>query len=508
MVPRYLLPAALLLVTTQAVIAQWIPIRTVPLIATDQGDFSPSIARGMGNLSFILDDPLRDPFLNPAKAGTLNRTFVFTSPIRNSWSNDEGRAVGTFWSSSQYKGSITNSLPFGTFGSWGDFFGGVVVAYQGLASERVTTTLPSPLVAPTPVYSGSSTQNDLGSNAHLFGLIGHRFPSSGISVGGSISWANYSAIDGVQLLYPGSTDIEQDGWSLESKVGIVADIADESKLEFLAGRGIFKATHQVMSETFGRGPIPFISVIETNSDERRDWLLHGGYSRLINDSWKVGLIATVNWKDHPNLPNYRLTDIPRDPGTSVAYNFGIGASWSRDNLFWGLEYIYEPIRSNTWAEFGEGGQVIFPPAIYPSDFKTIENFFDFSNHIIRVGHRGSSEEKWKWLEYRFGAQFHIYSYSLTQNDNILKTSRFFETDWLETTLSGGLTAHIGQVDLMYTLQLVFGNGTVGNDHTFFTNTGELGASNAPDFLIAPAGDLVVDDITLVTQQIAVVFALN
>ena len=65
MKPRVLLSAAFLTLT-KPLFAQWISIRTVPVIASNQGEFQPSIARGMGNLSIAFEDPLADPFVNPA----------------------------------------------------------------------------------------------------------------------------------------------------------------------------------------------------------------------------------------------------------------------------------------------------------------------------------------------------------------------------------------------------------------------------------------------------------
>jgi hypothetical protein len=137
----------------------------------------------------------------------------------------------------------------------------------------------------------------------------------------------------------------------------------------------------------------------------------------------------------------------------------------------------------------------------------VENFFDFANHIVRIGH--SSVSKTEWLEHRFGAQLHFYNYKLHQIDNIARRSRDFETDWLETTLSGGATARIGNMRLMYTLQVILGNGLVGvAAPRFFTlANGDVVRASA-DFLPAPSGELLVDGITLVTHQLMFVYQLE
>jgi hypothetical protein len=223
--------------------------------------------------------------------------------------------------------------------------------------------------------------------------------------------------------------------------------------------------------------------------------------RPINSFWKVGASLSVNWKDHPKIPNYSLANIPRDPGISVAYNIGVGANWSNSKSLWGFEYIYEPITTNTWAEAGE--QMPPPNQNLSPNFKTIENFFTFYNHIIRIGHQ--SQSKWEWLDYRFGVQFHFYKYNMNQNDNIRRTARVFSTDWLETTASGGLTANLGNIRLMYTLQLVFGNGMVG---TASAPIAFDAGTRTNDFLPAPSANLIVDKITLVTQQLTFVYQLE
>jgi hypothetical protein len=126
---------------------------------------------------------------------------------------------------------------------------------------------------------------------------------------------------------------------------------------------------------------------------------------------------------------------------------------------------------------------------------------------VRVGH--SSAAKLEWLDYRFGAQLHFYNYKLHQIDNIARTTRNFATDWLETTLSGGLTARIGSLRLMYTLQLILGNGLVGTATPRFAFAADGGViRNMANFLPAPSGDLVVDGITLVTQQLVFVYVLE
>lgn len=488
---------------TSLLFAQGIPIRTVPIVAINQAEFHLSLARGMGNLSIAFDDPLGDPFINPAKASRIKGVTIFFSPTRNSWSNENGRPVFTSSGSSKYLGTSMSSIPFGGFFQMGNTYAGGFVGYQGYSSKRSTPI-------PGWEFSFPAIRKDIGSNTYIFGLFGVRFPESNVSIAGSISWADYDAFDGVNLLYPGSYNIKQSGWSRGYKLGILAELTDVDQLEFVAARNVFKARHEVtypiLFNEFNIDSGPFTQTrSERSRDESKGWILHGGYKRRIDDRWKIGAIVTVNWKEHPKIPNYDLARIPRDPGTSIAYNIGIGAATYGRRSTWGFEYIYEPITSSTWAEAGEGGSLPGSQPLAP-DFKTVENFFDFSNHILRIGLQ--SKTKYAWLENRFGVQLHFYKYDLNQHDNIRRTSRFFNYDWLEATLSGGLNIKFSNIELMYTLQVILGNGMVGTngqwaqelDTNFFAESARVN-----DFLIAPSGSLVVDKIPLFTHQITFVY---
>ncbi len=504
---RILLSALTLLVIAPALFAQAIHIRTVPVIASNQSDFQPSLARGMGNLSIAFDDPLGDPFINPAKAYRLMGVTIFSSPTRNSWSNEDGRPVTTTLGSSSYPGASISSIPFGGYFSSGKIFGGGLVAYQGYNAKRSSPNVwwdPLSLQKPT-------MRTDLGTNTYIFGMFGYRFPNSNVSIAASVSWGDFGAMDGVNLLYPGSYDIKQNGWAREYKLGILGELTERDQLEFVVARTLLRARHEVtypLPIRFAEDrvtPLPMSYRTEINRDESNGWIMHGGYTRLLGQGWRIGGMLAVNWKDHPKIPNYALANIPRDPGTSIAYNIGFGVAQNGQRSTWGFEYVYEPITSNTWAEAGEG--VNPGPSPLPANFKTVENFFDFSNHIFRIGLH--SKTNLDWLDYRLGAQLHFYKYDLNQNDNIRRTSRSFEQDWAETTLTGGLNVRFSNVQLMYTLQLILGNGMVGTVGGWVaTRTASGDFALEKDFLVAPSGKLLVDKIPLITQQITFVFKLE
>jgi hypothetical protein len=479
---------------TNLVYAQEIQIRTVPLAAGSQSDFQPSLSRGMGNLSVAFDDPLSDPFINPAKASKLKGVNLFFSPTRNSWSNEDGSILFSNGGSSRYKGTGINSLPFGLFLKKDNFFAGGLIAYQSYSSERSSDN----------VWWSSQSGNDqddrdVGDNTYLFGLIGTYIPDLKISVAGSVSWSDFKALDGVNLLYPGSSEINQDGWAVSYKFGLTGELSERDQLDLIIGRSIFKSSHEVIYSN----PMWFLSDVmymyrkELNKDESKSWVVHTRYNRNVNEKWRVGALFTVNWKEHPKIPNYALANIPRDPGNSTAFNIGAGFVYSGERTTIGLEYIYEPITSYTWAEAGED-------PVFSSTFKTVENFFDFYNHIVRAGL--CSQTDYNWLSFRLGVQLHFNKYDLKQDDNIIMTSRRADENWLETTLCGGLTLKFSQVQILYSLQIILGNGLVGVESNWTTRFAVEDAARN-DFLIAPYGALIVDEIPLVTQQISVAYNL-
>ena len=70
------------------------------------------------------------------------------------------------------------------------------------------------------------------------------------------------------------------------------------------------------------------------------------FSRPITESgWRVGGTWTVNRKTHPKIPNYEIMNIPRDPGISWAYDFGVGIAKSSGPATFGIDVVVEPIWS-------------------------------------------------------------------------------------------------------------------------------------------------------------------
>ena len=54
---------------------------------------------------------------------------------------------------------------------------------------------------------------------------------------------------------------------------------------------------------------------ELNEDRTRTLGGHFEWERrLAAEGWRIGTTRTANHKSHPKIPNYKIQDIPGDPG--------------------------------------------------------------------------------------------------------------------------------------------------------------------------------------------------
>src|SRR6185295_7489554 len=221
--------------------AQSIPIQTVPLVPADQFDIFPSHTLAMGGVSIALPDTLHDPFVNPAKGARVRSARFFTSPTLYHVSRDAGAG---------------RTLPLGVLGRAGSWFGGLAVALQqvdashppsrslnpplpfaGTADPSANTIVPGPTnLAPAPDTHG---------NALAFALLGTTLPGSGVSLGGSVSWAKLRALDGVDLLYPGSARVNQYGETVDARLGLLKEWEGDRSFEAIVLHERFRMTHDV-----------------------------------------------------------------------------------------------------------------------------------------------------------------------------------------------------------------------------------------------------------------------
>ncbi|MBI4544515.1 MAG: hypothetical protein HY703_04910 [Gemmatimonadetes bacterium] len=476
--------------------AQLINLKTVPVAAGDQFLVFPSRNLGMGGVSIALEDPLLDAFVNPAKGGRVQRSHFLGAPTFYNVSDD---------------GAAGRTLPISALLASGDWFGGASLALQQLEAagantrfavlEAAARDLTSNFFSTAPLLSERSS-----SNLYAFGMLGRKLGSRGLALAGSLFWAGLDAVDGVDLLYALSQDIEQSGHLLDYRLGLVAERERNSFFELLLLHHRFDMRHDVTYVNWicePRDRCHLQTRVENNLDRTYTWGAHLGYVAPHSPGgWRVGGILTANWKTHPKIPNYEIMNIPRDPGNSWAYNFGVGASRSEGPATVALDLIYEPIWSDTWAEAAEAVKTR-SGRIIPVGGKTVDNDFRFSNALFRGGISREMER----FGFQLGLQIRSIRYWLDQYNHIEEVKREQQESWAEWTPSWGASLTFPEFDIRYVGRLTTGSGRPG---VAFPWGGRRGAelASASDIILAPSGPLTLQEARVLTHQVSVSIPLR
>jgi hypothetical protein len=429
--------------------AQSIPVQTVPLVPADQFDIFPSYTLAMGGVSIAVPDTLHDPFVNPAKAARVRAARFFSSP--------------TFYSVSLNAGA-GRTLPLGAFGRAGSWFGGLAlgmqqvdashprssfvntpVAFADTAAIRGSILVPSPTLGAAPQTHG---------NALAFAMIGTTLPGSGLSLGGSASWTKLRALDGVDLLYPGSARVNQYGEAMDARLGLLKEWGGESSFEAIVLHQRFRMTHDVtFFDAFwdpGRQQFSESARLEHNVDFSKRWGVQVKYERpLPEPGWRIGWLATANRISQPNTPNTDLLNIPQDPGHATAYELGVGVSRSYGPATFGMDVVYQPTWSTTWAE-ASAPTVTSGGGLIPLGGRTAENGFHFSNALFRIGFSHEVVRSLtKTVSLQLGLAVRSVHYTLAQRDFVEVATRQLEESWAEWTPTWGLGLRSPTFELRY-----------------------------------------------------------
>ena len=471
------LPVALLLAvlstsSPSALGAQLIAIRTVPVASGDQFLTIPSAIFGMGGIHIAVDDSIADGWSNPAKGVLVGESSILGAPTFYGISNDGGGGK-TFPLTGLLRGS--------------EWFGGVSLALQQITNN------PPDRWSWTP---GRRLSEGSARNLYGRGYVGRELGETGWSVGVAASTAQLEAMDGVDLLYAGAERIEQYGSVTDLRAGLYRT-GDRDHIAFTVIHNRVSMTHEVDYVDFVRDSITEMSFtrrrLEMNEDRTRTWGGHLEWNRQLQaPGWRVGATLTTNYKSHPKIPNYEIQNIPRDPGTTHAYEVGLGVSRHRGATMFGIDVAVQPIWSHTWQEADQPLEVA--GGTLSIGDKTIENHFVFSNLLLRTGvsHRFD----------RFGLQFGVgvrsYDYRLDQDNHVEGTTRWQDESWMEWTPSLALTFGLTDIEIQYNTRRTVGTGRPW--------TGRNGLSDAetasqPDFITAPSGPLSLQDAAVVTHQV-------
>ncbi|HKK45470.1 MAG TPA: hypothetical protein VJ964_08105, partial [Balneolaceae bacterium] len=249
---------------------------------------------------------------------------------------------------------------------------------------------------------------------------------------------------------------------------------------------------------------PLIAPIQ-NKDITNTWGLHVRYSQPVGtEGWKLGGIATMNYKTHPKIPNYELMNIPRDPGNSWAFDVGLGtAHISKDHVTFGTDLIVEPIWSTTWAKAQQNITNPVGTLQLPKGYKTMKNRFSFLNTIVKTGLGWRSQR----MLLQTGIQAKTYRYTLKQQNFIEQTYRRQKERWTEWTFSWSIGVHFNSIDITYTGLLTTGTGQPGivRSPVYYDTT--FSTTGAGDFIFAPDGDLSLNNSNVLTNQVIVTIAI-
>lgn len=430
-----LLTAALAPFVASSAGAQLVTPKTVPVFQDEQFAIYPSSRAGLGGASAALDDTLADPFTNPAKAMRIRGMIISTTPYSHGISGSRGGG---------------RTLPIAFMAGAGDWAVAALAAMQQL--DRVGPAWNRPVSERT------------ADNQYVSASVAHRV-APGLSLGVSGFHADLAAVDGVDLLYSGSDRIDQSGSLTDVRLGATKEWEPGHVLEMILLRNTTHMRHDVHYTVYTYDPALRTSTMsqrqDLNLDQTNIWGAHTQYARPVgSEGWRVGALATVNRLDHPKIPNYTLQNLPRDPGTTNAYNWGVGAARTTRDFTFAVDVVLEPMNSDTYADAATNitradGSVI------PAGQKTVENHFQFNNRKARVGvgrtwgaDTGSSSS----FSVDVGLAAYSISYDLAQTNNITRVTRNQHENWLESGPAFGLRYKTRDIEVSYSFRASCGTG--------------------------------------------------
>lgn len=445
---------ALSLLLPRLSVAQLLTVRTTPIAQADQFDIFPSQHLGMGGVSIAISDTLLDPFRNPAKGARIGVGRVFSAP-------------GLFNVSSQSGGG--RSLPIGAMLRVGDWFGGLAVALQEIEPGRRNFFDPGILrggiegdaLPPGPVGFVPDATPDRRAHGNALGtlIFGRRL--GGFALGGAVQVARMGAMDGVDMMYTGSTRVGQTGDAFDARIGLLREITDDESFELVAVHNRLRMRHDVSfvdlvwdPATQGTVGIPRA---DRNFDHTSTWGLHAGYQRPIpGTAWRVGGIVTANHMEHPRVPRFDVMSVPADPGRSDALNLGVGLSRQQGSETFGLDFVYEPMRSHSWAEAPAPTATVTGGTI-PAGAPLNDNRFRFSNANIRMGFGWDLDpgSRGRGATMQLGLMVRAVRFRMDQQDFVTGTTRSMAEAWTEWTPTWGLGLTLPGIEVRY-------NGRVSN----------------------------------------------
>ncbi len=500
--PRPLLLACLASLGPRAALSQLIAVRTIPVAAGDQFSIFPSARAGMGGVTIVLNDPLLDPFVNPARGARMGASQVFGSPMFYDITRGDGSA---------------RSLPVGALLYSPKWFGGGLMALQQIVAPQYAFVTPYPMFDATAMaypYDPNLLSDRVRRNMYAFAFVGRTLNDGRTTLAASVFWGGLNAMDGVDQLYPGSQTIDQYGHIVDYRVGLLRDLGGGRSLSLLALHDRVTMTQDVTYTYYAFVPCPIPADTlpsscpspQTRTDHNLDWTrtwgLHAQYRQpLTSTGWRIGGILTGNYKTHPHIPNYAVMDVPRDPGRSWAFDIGPGIARSVGPTTFGMDVVFEPIWSHTWA------------TSTTSDTTTdTDSRFSFSNVVMRLG----VAQQVRPAEFQLGLAVYSIDYVMRQQVTTRTSTtapqvsqRRLHESWMEWTPTWGLSVTFPGLSLHYVGRLTTGTGRPGVATGWPTLADGVAVPLAGgDYVVAPGGPLTLQGATVITNQISVALPIR
>jgi hypothetical protein len=457
-----LLAGAVVLLPCRAA-AQHIILKTLPIPSGEQFELLPARNLGMASVRVAVDDPLADPFVNPALGAAIDRLQVLALPT---FYGEASRQVGG------------RALPLAVLIPGERVFGSFAFALQQVAGPRRAMWWPE--LGPD---LRNVITNNSSSNTYITAGVGTRFNDGRTAVGVSAYHADLEAVDAVNLLYARSTAIQQHGGLTEFRIGAAHELPEGARLEAVIANARLDMTHDVWYADWTwrpDGPPLVRTWQELNEDRTITWSGNLRYTRpLGEDGARLGAAVTASTKAHPRIPNYNVVNIPRDPGNSAAANFAVGISNRTGPATFAAELAFEPARSHTWA-FAD--TIIDTPAgvLRPGD-KTVDNQFRFRNWNMAFG----VDRQGDLFGFQLGMRLRQFRYTLDQQNFLTDRRRLSTESWMEWTPAWGAALKFAEFELRY--------------------SGRFTARGWPDVMFFPGGDMAqpggVDFVVGVTEPV-------
>jgi hypothetical protein len=476
------------LLAPSAAAGQLISLKTIPVAAGDQFLVLPSANVGMGGVAIALDDPLLDPFVNPARGARIGAAQVFVLP--------------TYYSISQNAGNAKTLSLGGLFGGSQAFGGGTLVLQQLQRGDEFFGPVPirtlDAAILPPNALSARSARNLYAS------FLGGVKLADGWAVGAGALVADLNAMDGVEHLYALASGVQQSGSMTDLRLGVLRTTGQGATLEAVALYDRFDMTHDVSYVDWvlvdsTTGTWEQRERVEHNQDRTRTWGAQLRYVRPVGTAgWRVGGILTANRKEHPKIPNYEIVQIPRDPGHSNAFDIGLGLAKLAGQTTLGLDLVFEPAWSNTWADAAADTATVSGDTIRVGG-RTVENDFTFANAYVTFG----VQQRVGPAALQLGLQIRSYDYHLDQWDIVTDTFRRQDEQWMEWVPSWGASVKLSGLELRYSGRVTTGTGRPGIAWTGPVAARADAAGLANDIVVPPGGPLTLQDVSVVTHQVVV-----